>query len=141
MVEFKCYVDKKELEKVNISSLLFENKTICTLQVNDICASLVVNGDIKIFDNRNCNVYKNCSQYPIELIECIKKGVKSKDFDFIDNNWFELFIDRVNDKNEIVENIEFDIAEIENTLDTENILKSLFDFMVENLKSYADIDF
>lgn len=140
MVKFKVYFTESELEEVNISSLLFDSgKAVCDLVIGNIRASLIVNGEIRILDDNTDDVYKNYSQYPKELTELIKKGATweemiDKGYNLDMNNWFELFIDDLNNGDELFD----EVADIEGELDNNNLIGSLFKFMVNSLKDYTE---
>ena len=146
MVKFKVYFTEEELKEVNISSLLFDSgKVVCDLIIGNIRASLVTNGEIRILNERDDEVYKNYSQYPQELIDLIKYGKNAdklwNNVYIVDmNNWFELFIDEVDEKDEMTDEISYDVADVEGALDNNNLVGSLFKFMVDSLKDYTNDD-
>ena len=143
-INFKCYVDKEELKEVNISSLLFLSGTvICDLTVDNIRASLIVNGETRIINENNGDSYRNCYQFPQELTDMIKNGVDFEEHGYIIdmNNWFEIFLDEVEikeDNTEMKYEIDYEVADVEGTLESdkysmeEMLKKFMVEFMVES---------
>lgn len=146
MVKFKVYVTEDDLKEVNISSLLFDSgNVICDLTVGNVRASLIVNGEIRILNERDDEVYKNYSQYPKELMDLIMSGKDDKElwdnvYVLDMNNWFELFVDKIDENGEIVDEICYEVADIEGELDNNNLIGSLFKFMVDSLKDFTEDD-
>lgn len=136
MVRFSCNVLKEELKEVNISSLLFFSGTnICTLQIGNINADLIVNGEIRIIKEDTGEVYKNFGAFTKEIKDIIRSGKALEENGYyVDmNNWFELFVTDEDDND-----LGYEVADIEGELDENNLIGSLFKFMVNMVQDFVD---
>lgn len=143
MIKFKVYVDKEDLKDVNKSSLLFDsNNCICDLIVGNVRASLIVNGEIRILNEKTDEVYKHYGAFTEEMKEILRSNKDLEDYGYIINmnNWFELFIEKVDENEDIIEDICFEVADIEGELDENNLLGSLFKFMANSLQDYTEYE-
>lgn len=142
-MKFKVYVDNEDLKEVNISSLLFDSGyVICDLILGNVRASLMVNGEVRILNEETDEVYKHYGAFTEEMKDLIRSGKDLEEYGYIVdmNNWFELFIDKVDLKEEITEEICYEVADIEGALDNNDLETSLFEFMLNSLKDYTDYE-
>ena len=144
MIKFNIenWVTNEVLKEVNISSLLFDDCEICNLDYGDIGLSLAVRGDVRIINEENGEIYKNYSQMPNKLLELIKNGKDISQYGYyVDmNNWFEIFIDKIDEKGNGIEMIDSFVADVEGTLDENNLKKSLLYYMLQCINDYVDIE-
>ena len=141
MVKFKVYVDKEDLKEVNISSLLFYSDTvICDLIVGNIRASLIVNGETRIINEETGDIYKHCGAFTKEMKDLIKSHINLEDCGYIVdmNNWFEIFVDKIDEDENVIEELCYEVADIEGTLEEYDLIGSLFKFMANSLKDYTN---
>lgn len=126
--QFTVYENLKECT----DSLLFNSETtIATLEINEYCLCLEVQGAVRIIDTSTQEVYKTPSKFPQELKEYIKSGdafIYPNDNYFMDNNnWFNWTFLKNN------EAIDGDICEIQINNLTEG---QLLDKMTEVLNYF-----
>lgn len=143
MVKFKVYVGDEDLKEVNISSLLFySNNVICDLFVGDIRASLIVNGEIRILNEENNEIYKHYGAFTEEMKKIIRNGESLENYNYIIDmsNWFELFIDKIDENGNVIKEIGCEVADIEGALDNNDLKSSLFEFMLNSIKEYTEIE-
>ena len=141
MVKFKVYVDKEDLKEVNISSLLFYSDTcICDLIVGNIRASLIVNGETRIINEETGDIYKHCGAFTKEMKDLIKSHINLEDCGYIVDmsNWFEIFVDKIDENENVIEELCYEVADIEGALEEYDLVGSLFKFMVNSLKDYTN---
>ena len=141
MVKFKIYVGKEDLKEVNISSLLFYSDTvICDLIVGNIRASLIVNGETRIINEETGDIYKHCGAFTQEMKDLIKSHINLEDCGYIVdmNNWFEIFVDKIDGDENVIEELYYEVADIEGELQEYDLIGSLFKFMVNSLKDYTN---
>ena len=151
--EFNLYIKPEELADVNISSLLFDSNTvIADYKEGNYMLSLIVRGDVKIYDNETGYAYKNYQDFPVDLQSLIKSGALGSGDDTnkytVDmNNWFEWFLDEV--EGDAADTIWYDVADIEgmlnkatpeeNETELEIIMKDLFDDIVGQLNESKEV--
>lgn len=138
---FALLVRPEELEFVNIDSLAFDSDTtIASYSKGSYSLYLMVQGEIKIINTENGDVYKNAQSFPEDLKELIMNGELDNGTDKYDvdmNNWFEYFLDKGD------ETVWYDVATIEGSLGEgtpeeleaklEAIMKETFEDIVSQL--------
>ena len=145
--EFTLLVRPDELEFVNTSALAFDSDTtIAVYKDGTYELSLIVRGSIKIVNKENGDVYKNWQSYPEDLKELvtsgeIEHGGETDKYIVEMNNWFEWFLDKVEDNE--ADNVWYDVADIEGMLnkptpeenekELEIIMKDIFNDIIEQL--------
>lgn len=144
MIRFgiSSWVTDEDLREVNTSSLLFDCGTeICYLDFGNIGLSLMVNGEVKIIDENTGDVYKNYLQYPKKLVELIKNGKDIENYGYIIdmNNWFEMFVDKIDENGNGIEEFFYEVVDIEGKLDNNSLRRSLFEIMIRFINDYIDI--
>lgn len=144
MIRFgiSSWVTDEDLREVNTSSLLFDCGTeICYLDFGNIGLSLMVNGEVKIVDENTGDIYKSYSQYPKKLVELIKSGKNIENYGYIIdmNNWFEMFVDKIDENGNAIEGFFYEVVDIEEKLDNNSLRRSLFEFMIRFINDYIDI--
>lgn len=152
--EFTLLVRPDELEFVNTSALAFDSDTtIAVYKDGTYELSLMVRGSIKIVNKENGDVYKNWQSYPEDLKELvtsgeIEHGGETDKYIVEMNNWFEWFLDKVEDNE--ADNVWYDVADIEgmlnkptpeeNETELEVIMKDLFDDIVGQLNEGKKVE-
>lgn len=131
ILNFEVSVDINECKE----SLLFDNETIATLDVDKYRVTIEVHGAKRIiFKNQ---VYKSAYNYPDELKEIIKRGnyFNNNDIEFVDNNWFEIDVYEKDTTDNMYELTHDEVLEIDiHTLTTETLKQ----YMINHLEYYIE---